>query len=152
MTSINPRAHRAICSPVQFVSGETGSLDALRMRLSTSREKLPVIVICRFQSVATPSRDGKLPGLVRRCFPVSATGPGFFSGTRDFAGFLNLFGPFQAARRSFRALLKFCQEPSRRFTNALHVLPCVVAHEQQHGEFNVGKIRIAFGEIQNVER
>jgi hypothetical protein len=51
ISPFNPRAHRAICRPVQFVSGETGSLAGFRMRLSTSQENLPVIVIrCKFQS------------------------------------------------------------------------------------------------------
>lgn len=68
-----------------------------------------------------------------RCFPDSAL-PARFSGARGtFAGFSNLFGPFQAARRSFRALLKFCQEPSCRFSKSFEVLSAVFAHGEHNG-------------------
>jgi hypothetical protein len=39
-----------------------------------------------------------------------------------------LFGPFQAARRSIRALLKFCQEPSRRAADTFKALSSACLH------------------------
>ncbi len=102
-------------------------------KLTSSRNRAAVS-IRYFQSAApTPPGSGNWRGELK---PLSAL-RAFLSSNRDLGWSMNLFGPYQAARRSFRALLKFCQEPSRRFTNALHVLPCVVAHEQQRSEGNL---------------
>jgi hypothetical protein len=79
--------------------------------------------------------------------------PAFFDRTRGTIPVdLNLFGPFQAARRSFRALLKFCQEPSRRFTKCFKAPSCAVFHDTQHGENDVAEIRKSLGEVRNVVR
>jgi hypothetical protein len=96
-----------------------------------------VIVRCRlqYQSVATPPSDGVLRGALKRFFSHCAPAPRIFSGGRGTSpGVLNLFGPFQAARRSIRALLKFCQEPSRRFTKCFEVLSAVFVHDEQHAQ------------------
>jgi hypothetical protein len=100
----------------------------------------PIVVIrLQYQSVASssPTRDGKLLARMRRCFPVSALLASFFSGTRDRGRILNLFGPFQAARRLFSSLLKYPQKSLSCTSNAFHVLSCVVVHRQQRSERNL---------------
>jgi hypothetical protein len=90
-----------------------------------------VIVRCRlqYQSVATPPSDGVLRGALKRFFSHCAPAPRIFSGGRGTSpGVLNLFGPFQAARRSIRALLKFCQEPSRRAADTFKALSSACLH------------------------
>jgi hypothetical protein len=171
ISPFNPRARRAICRPVQFVSGETGSLAGFRMRLSTSQENLPVIVIrCKFQSAAPlPSqgcsgqdRDGfpslrlgllflrQLPRMMRPKPHRALLGSPMSQLTRDISRVLNF------CRRltgwSFRSLHHLRQEPRSVF--AVLFRPCLsvrVIHANKHGENDVEKIRLPSGDFRNVE-
>jgi hypothetical protein len=148
MTSIKPGA----CNSAIFANAifPVGRPVVVRIPQSGNFAEKPAVSIRYYRSAtATPSQDGS-DDCRRTLQPLQASG-GFFDrgrGTRPVD--LNLFGPFQAARRSIRALLKFCQEPSRRFTKCFEVLSAVFVHDEQHGENDVEKIRIPRGEIRNV--
>jgi hypothetical protein len=90
----------------------------------------PIAVRCQVYSVTNSSSqagDDGWPGVPRYISIRSIPGP--FSGGRGTSpGVLNLFGPFQAARRSIRALLKFCQEPSRRAADTFKALSSACLH------------------------
>jgi hypothetical protein len=102
------------------------------------RNDAPIVVIrFQYQSVASqssPTGNGSLLARMRRCFPVSALLASIFPGTRDHRGILNLFGPFQAARRFSSTLRQFCQEPRGVFTVLFRPsLRGLLRHEQHNG-------------------
>jgi hypothetical protein len=133
ISPFNPRARRAICRPVQFVSGETGSLAGFRMRLSTSQENLPVVIRCKFQSAAPfPSqgcggqdRDGfpslrlgllfprLLPRMMRPKPQRALLGSPMSQLTRDISRVLNFCRHLTGW--SFRSLHHLRQEPRSVF-------------------------------------
>jgi hypothetical protein len=161
ISPFNPRARRAICRPVQFVSGETGSLAGFRMRLSTSQENLPVIVIrCKFQSAAPlPSqgcsgqdRDGfpslrlgllflrQLPRMMRPKPQRALLGSPMSQLTRDISRVLNFCRHLTGW--SFRSLHHLRQEPRSVFAvSSSPSLSAVFIHANKHGENDVEKIR-----------
>jgi hypothetical protein len=71
----------------------------------------------------------QLWGAVQRFTPNALRLPTISRGRRDLFLGLNLFGPFQAARRSFRAPLYLRQEPSGRAANTLELLRLAALHE-----------------------
>jgi hypothetical protein len=131
MTSLKPGA----CNSAIFANAifPVGRPVVVRIPQSGNFAENPAVSIRYYRSAtATPPQDGS-DDCRRTLQPLQASG-GFFDkrrGTRPVD--LNLFGPFQAARRSIRALLKFCQEPSRRFTKCFEILSAVFVHDEHNG-------------------
>jgi hypothetical protein len=106
----------------------------------------PILVRRNYRSAtANPSQDGS-DDCRRALQPLQASG-GFFDrgrGTRPVD--LNLFGPFQAARRFFCTLRQLRQE-ARGVLSVLSrpYLSVRFIHASKHGASDVGKIPNSFG-------
>jgi hypothetical protein len=150
MTSIKPGA----CNSAIFANAifPVGRPVVVRIPQSGNFAEKPAVSIRYYRSAtATPSQDGS-DDCRRTLQPLQASG-GFFDrgrGTRPVD--LNLFGPFQAARRFICTLRQLRQEArgvlSVLFSPSLSVR---FIHVTKHGENDVEKIRFQSGDFRNVE-